>query len=220
MGKSVYSLILNDEVIKKIDTLAYARRTSRSNYISEVLASHVSYTTTQQRIKDILDAARAFLEPYEKYAFVEMNSNSFMDVRTALSYRYRPTIRYCLEILGRDKGPFLKLKAQVRTQSSSLISAIEDFFTIWQKVEKQLIPDAYDEVEMTSYENVCYTRFFFLNDRMNIEEQRLGKAIAAYITTLDKALDIFMSNMDNTDYVISDIYATYKEYYAKTGMII
>jgi hypothetical protein len=125
-----------------------------------------------------------------------------------------------LEILGRDKGPFLKLKAQVRTQSSSLISAIEDFFTIWQKVEKQLIPDAYDEVEMTSYENVCYTRFFFLNDRMNIEEQRLGKAIAAYITTLDKALDIFMSNMDNTDYVISDIYAAYKEYYAKTGMII
>ncbi|HNZ41176.1 MAG TPA: hypothetical protein PKJ65_04740, partial [Clostridia bacterium] len=79
MGKSVYSLILNDEVIKKIDMLAYARRTSRSNYISEVLASHVSYTTPQQRIKDILDAARAFLEPYEKYAFVEMNSNSFMD---------------------------------------------------------------------------------------------------------------------------------------------
>jgi len=33
-------------------------------------------------------------------------------------------------------------------------------------------------------------------------------------------LDIFMSNMDNTDYVISDIYAAYKEYYAKTGMII
>jgi predicted transcriptional regulator len=32
MGKSVYSLILNDEVIKKIDALAYTMRTSRSNY--------------------------------------------------------------------------------------------------------------------------------------------------------------------------------------------
>lgn len=223
MGKSVYSLILNDEVIKKIDALAYTMRTSRSNYINEVLASHVSYTTPQQRMKDILDAAKAFLEPQGRYAFVEMSSNSFMDIRSALSYRYRPTIRYCLEILSQDKGPFLKLKAQVRTQSSSLITAIEGFFMIWQQAEKKLIPDSYDEVEMTLYENVCYTRIFFLKKQIAYKEENLGRAFASYIAALDKALRIFMDNIDNaenTDYVISSIYAAYREYYVKAEMII
>jgi len=220
MAKSVYSLILNDEVIDKIDSMAYAMSASRSNYINELLADHVSYTTPQQRIKDILDAAKAFLEPKGKYSFVEMSSNSFMDIRSALSYRYRPTIRYCLEILKEEKGPFLKLKAQVRTQNNSLMTSIEGFFMIWQAIEKKLITYSYDEVEMTSYENVCYTRIFFLKEKIGINEEKLGKAIASYVVALDKAISIFMDNMEDTDYAVSRIYSIYREYYEDAKLII
>lgn len=38
MSKSVYSLVLGDEVVAQIDRAAYALGTSRSNLINQVLA--------------------------------------------------------------------------------------------------------------------------------------------------------------------------------------
>ena len=47
MKKSVYSIVLSDDVIDKIDELAYRTNTSRSNLINQILADHVSYTTPE-----------------------------------------------------------------------------------------------------------------------------------------------------------------------------
>ena len=38
MGKSVYSLVLMDEVVDAIDQMAYRNNTSRSNLINQILA--------------------------------------------------------------------------------------------------------------------------------------------------------------------------------------
>lgn len=45
MGKSVYSLVLMDEVVDAIDQMAYRNNTSRSNLINQILAEHVSLAT-------------------------------------------------------------------------------------------------------------------------------------------------------------------------------
>ena len=91
---------------------------------------------------------------------------------------------------------------------------------IWQAIEKKLITYSYDEVEMTSYENVCYTRIFFLKEKIGINEEKLGKAIASYVVALDKAISIFMDNMEDTDYAVSRIYSIYREYYEDAKLII
>ena len=38
MAKSVYSLVLRDEVVAEIDRLAYRMNTNRSNMINQILA--------------------------------------------------------------------------------------------------------------------------------------------------------------------------------------
>ena len=45
MKKSVYSLVLMDDVVKAIDDMAYKLNTSRSNLINQILAEHVSFKT-------------------------------------------------------------------------------------------------------------------------------------------------------------------------------
>ena len=40
MNKSVYSLVLADEVVEAIDRMAYSMNTSRSNLINQILADH------------------------------------------------------------------------------------------------------------------------------------------------------------------------------------
>ena len=53
MGKSVYSVVLSDEVIEAVDEMAYRMKTSRSNLINQILAERVSYTTPEMRIREI-----------------------------------------------------------------------------------------------------------------------------------------------------------------------
>ena len=42
MKKSIYSLVLMDEVVEVVDRMAYAMHTSRSNLINQILAEHLS----------------------------------------------------------------------------------------------------------------------------------------------------------------------------------
>ena len=55
MSKSVYSLVLRDEIVEKLDRLAYSRNTNRSSLINQILAEYVSYVTPEKRMRDIFD---------------------------------------------------------------------------------------------------------------------------------------------------------------------
>ena len=53
MNRSVYSLVLMDDVIRRIDELAYAMHTSRSNLINQILAEKLQMVTPEMRYQDI-----------------------------------------------------------------------------------------------------------------------------------------------------------------------
>lgn len=56
MKRSVYSLVLSDDVIKAVDKEAYRQGTSRSNLINQILAEQLSCITPEMRMRDIFDA--------------------------------------------------------------------------------------------------------------------------------------------------------------------
>ena len=53
MKKSVYSIVLADDVVEAIDEMAYSLGTSRSNLINQILAERVSMMTPEIRMRDI-----------------------------------------------------------------------------------------------------------------------------------------------------------------------
>ena len=60
MNKSVYSLVLMDNVVGEVDKLAYEMGTSRSNLINQILAEYVRYTTPEMRMRAIFDEMENF----------------------------------------------------------------------------------------------------------------------------------------------------------------
>ena len=60
MKKTLYSLMLNDEVVREVDALAHRMGTNRSNLINQILAEYVNYTTPERRINDVLST----IQPY------------------------------------------------------------------------------------------------------------------------------------------------------------
>ena len=60
MKKTLYSLMLNEEVVREVDALAHRMGTNRSSLINRILAEYVGYTTPEQRINDVFAAIELF----------------------------------------------------------------------------------------------------------------------------------------------------------------
>ena len=55
MSKSVYSLVLNDEVVELIDKMARYNGLSRSNMIEKILADATGYETPEKRAFSVFE---------------------------------------------------------------------------------------------------------------------------------------------------------------------
>ena len=128
MKKTLYSLMLSEDVVREVDALAHTLGTSRSNLINQILAEYVDYTTPEQRINDIFSAMeRLISSSRELVPFFAPNSQS-MSLKSSLEYKYRPTVKYEVE-LSRGGGESMgELTVAFRTQSAGLISAMTEFF--------------------------------------------------------------------------------------------
>ena len=95
MAKSLYSVILMDEVVKEIDRQAMVQNTSRSNLINHILAQYVSYTTPEMRINDVFNTIEQLMKSAEAdmVPYVAPHQST-MSLKSSLEYRYRPTIKY------------------------------------------------------------------------------------------------------------------------------
>lgn len=188
MKRSVYSLVLFDDIIKAVDQEAYRRGTSRSNLINQILAQELSCITPEMRMRDIFDAVSGLVSG--NFQIQQQRSASLMTLRTALEYKYRPTINYKVE-LERSPENFLgTLKVQIRTQSEKLIEMFNSFFVYRIKFEMfQLAAQGYDNYTC-DLSSGLFTRKF-LNS--SLSEEQAGMAISSYLTNLNDAIQTFFS---------------------------
>ena len=63
MKKTLYSLMLNEEVVREVDRMAHQMGTNRSALINQILAEYVNYTTPERRINDILSTIEQLMAP-------------------------------------------------------------------------------------------------------------------------------------------------------------
>ena len=101
MKKNVYSPVLSEDVVHEIDKLAYQRGTNRSNMVNQILAEYASLITPEKRMSHLLAEVRRHFESAAGFQLPEAASAGMMNLRTALRYKYNPTVRYSLE-LSRD----------------------------------------------------------------------------------------------------------------------
>ena len=135
MKKTLYSLMLNDEVVREVDQLAHSLGTNRSNLINQILAEYVNYTTPERRINDVLSAIEQLMAPSrELVPFFAPNSFS-MSLKSSLEYKYRPTVKYEVELYRGGGESIGELSVVFRTQSASLIASMTEFFRLWKRIE-------------------------------------------------------------------------------------
>ena len=187
MKKTLYSLMLNDEVVREVDAMAHRLGTNRSNLINEILAEYVNYTTPERRINDILSTIQDLMQPSgDLIPFFAPHTYS-MSLKSSLEYKYRPTIKYEVELFKGGEDAIGALFVLFRTQSPTLIEGMTDFFRLWKSIEDaHLARKLGERIEYTLYEGK-FVRSISVPDRACNSEE-LARAIAEYIRLFDKLM--------------------------------
>lgn len=215
MNKSVYSLVLTDDVVAEIDRIAYENGTSRSNTVNQILAEYVSYDTPEKRIREVFSEVENLLTGSSRFQVMMQPSDSMFPLRSALAYKYNPTVRYSVE-LNRNLQPAIgELRVSVRSQSSALRLYMLQFFKLWSRIEQNLV----GHVECAMADDRYIRRLAVAEDR-KLDNEALGQAIAEYIRLFDTALKLFFNHLDQPETAIARVESLYGDYLRKNPAIL
>ena len=188
MKKTLYSLMLSDEVVAEVDRLAHRLGTNRSNLINQILAEHVNLMTPERRINDIFSAIEQLMTPSrELVPFVSPNTMT-MSLKSSLEYKYRPTVKYEVDLSSGDAQTMGSLNIVFRTQSAALISAMTSFFRLWVQIEdKCLAPLLGSSISCALYDG-RFVRPLAMPRGKALTADDVAGAISAYVQLFDRLL--------------------------------
>ncbi len=196
MKKTLYSLMLSDDVVREIDALAHRYGTNRSNLINQILAEHVDLVTPERRIRDIFSRMESLLlGDRDLVPHVAPNATS-MSLKSSLQYRYRPTVKYSVELYRDHSGALGELSVAFRTQSAELLAAMESYFRALKGIEDELVaPQLPVAIDYALYGG-RFTRSICLPGQTNYSTQSIAAAISAYIRLFDRLMKAWLGGAD------------------------
>lgn len=215
MRKSLYSLMLMDDVVRAIDRLALQQNTNRSNLVNQILAEYVSMTTPEKRVSNIFKSIEDLINQCGMNIIPYVSPNQMtMSLKSSLEYKYRPTIKYEVSMYRTpENGTIGELDVVFRTQSEELIRAMTEFFRLWTKIESAYRRDV--QINYALYEG-RFTRSINVSPDRNYTNEELGNNISSYIQIFDKMVKGYVSG----SYTSRDVEMIYLEYYNKgVGLI-
>ncbi|MBR4306127.1 MAG: hypothetical protein IKT78_04710 [Ruminiclostridium sp.] len=219
MSKSVYSLVLSDDIVRAVDNLAYRMGVSRSALIDRILAEKLSVETPETRMRSIMENMMKILDN-DIFRLQTAAGDSGMLIRSPLPYKYKPTIRYAVE-LHREGNYLGKLKVSFRTQNEALSTAINDFYKCFLKIESAYlsgIADVIAEIDGDKMErnlNMPLTK----NGR-SITPDETANAISDYVRFIDKLIKIYFEYLSDRRTALLLIDKLYKERMKETQIIV
>lgn len=205
MTKSLYSLILNDEIIRRIDEAALIRNTNRSNLINQILADYVSYTTPEKRINTIFSHINKLITGSVFEESPEINGRN-MFLKTSLQYKYRPTIKYCVELCRTNEQSPGKLKVLYRIHSEELLYKLNNFFSDFIEIEKKFLVNRGAEYELSDGK---FVRTFILSSNAHFSSEEIAKAINDYVIMFDSMLKTYLDNGFKSLNQMEHVYSLY-----------
>jgi hypothetical protein len=129
-----------------------------------------------------------------------------MSLKSSLEYKYRPTVKYEVELFRSEEESIGELSVVFRTQSSALITVMTEFFRLWKSIEDaHLAPLTGAKRHYALYDG-RFTRSISAPDRDCTTDQ-LASALSEYIKLFDKLMKAYVSGRLNAHEVEAAYYS-------------
>lgn len=221
MQKSVYSIVLSDDVVAQIDRLAYRHNTNRSNMINQILAEYVSYVTPEKRMQDTFRRMESILQAADTFQVLMQPTDSTLTLRSAIAYKYNPSVRYAVELYRTPGESIGELRVSLRSQNSTLLLYLTQFFRLWMKIESAYLPKTlYHAEDGRMTRTLRPTAVVKQADADTLSSETLGDLISAYIALFDRALKCFFYHLDAPSSAAGEIERMYRVYLSEHEIVL
>ena len=197
-----------DDIVASIDEMAYSLQTSRSNLINQILAEKVAFVTPKQHLETIFSHLSDCLRPYQHFQIQNQTADHMYSIKSALRYKYNPTIRYSLYLNQQGSEIKGELRVVSRTQSEVLHCYLEHFFKIWAEIERAVTPMCWKREEGTKWLRELDLRKFQSETTYEV----LAQALSQYIGVLDNGLKLYFGQIDDQENQVLTLVNHYEGY--------
>lgn len=181
MKKNMYSITLFEEVVNAVDRAALRNNMTRSGLINAILAEHLGLVTPEVRQKNIFEEISSLLSLDETFLVYPTGADSLFTAKSSIRFKYNPTVRYSVVIYSAFDKFFGELRVRLRTRNPLLLSTLDTFLSLWQKIEYAYFGESFSEVGEMKFTRKLRT------PRM-VAPDSLGKASAKYIRLFNDCL--------------------------------
>ncbi|MBQ6238910.1 MAG: ribbon-helix-helix protein, CopG family [Firmicutes bacterium] len=210
MNKSMYSLILTDEVVEKIDEMAYQQGMSRSQMIDHLLAREAGLYTPEQRtrmlVKETADRVSTVLPSLK----LQIRSNwGSMEMATYVRYKYNPSVKYSFDIVTAGGQPVGCLRLSSRTTSTEVQTLLNQYLDTLSRIDAAgaklfLIEPASSGRIFTR--NVLLPRLFTNADDIEAAADHLSLCISL----LEKTMQTYFRTLGDPDLQKTELISAYR----------
>lgn len=194
MGKSVYSVVLDDDVVAALDLAAMRAGTNRSAMMNRLLAAQLQYATPEERIRTVLDLMEKLAEnQYTALQVMSTEAESQLSLRSALRFKYNPTVKYCVELYAHSPDYLGVLRTQLRTQNALLTRTLERFYRLWSAMEQQVLhtPPGLYAISGARFQRVLRL------PAGECTERQMADRLTRYVSMLDGCMKLFFEHADD-----------------------
>lgn len=205
MKKTIYSLMLFDDLIEEVDREAYMKGTNRSQVINDILAEHFGLQTPEQKIQSVLENLEANFE--KAMSIGQIVNNTSIRFGKSLKYKYRPKLRYSYEFVGSGSEKYAVLKVSSRTTSRELSDHLDRFFERIAKTEQNR--NLTEGCCGNDAGNHRFVREFRNSSGMDQDVSEITACLTRYLKTLDQAMNQYFSDPDDLedfDRILNELY--------------
>ena len=193
MSKSVYSIVLNDDVVSAVDLMALRLGTNRSSLINQILAERLQVITPERRIQDIFESIFDLMD--ERF-IRDTTAGSALALRSSVAYKYKPTVRYSVELMRTPAGGQIgNLKISFRTRSQAFMQMLSDFYAMWISTERRFNKR---EVKYFLDNDKLIRTLYYPKGESELSSERLGELIGEYVKAFDAALNMYFATVADT----------------------
>ena len=196
MSKSVYSVVLDDDIVAALDLAAMRAGTNRSAMMNRLLAAQLGFATPEDRIRSVFDVMEKLARTqYNALQVLGSDAQAQFSMRSALRYKYNPTVRYSVELYPHSQEYLGVLRIQLRTQNSVLTAALANFYRLWIALEQNALqtPAALYEIGGARFARVLRL------PQDNCGEQQLGERLTRYVSLLDSCMKLYCEHLEDSE---------------------
>lgn len=195
MAKSVYSLVLDDDVMAMVDLTAQKTGCSRSALINSILSEKLGMETAEKRINDVFSVVERMINEHRSMRYAQAGVGGAV-IKSAISFKYNPTVNYSVVLYKGNESYVGELRVTLRTTNAELIRIVEQFFNLYLTFEKELL----GRPIMAQISNNKLIRILCKPD-FPTDNSMIGEMITKYVSNLDDMIKLYFNLLGDRNIV-------------------